>query len=151
MRLDKIDRKLLNLVQEKFPLLSEPYRKLGEIIGISEGEVLARLKQMQDEGVIRRLGAVFESRKLGYSGTLCAMRVEPDRVDEVAAIINSFPGVTHNYLREHQINIWFTVLAGSEDELGEILNLMREKTGIREIMELPAEEVFKIKVNFSLS
>jgi len=151
MRLDKIDRKLLNLVQEKFPLLSEPYRKLGEIIGISEGEVLARLKQMQDEGVIRRLGAVFESRKLGYSGTLCAMRVEPDRVDEVAAIINSFPGVTHNYLREHQINMWFTVLAGSEDELGEILNLIREKTGIREIMELPAEEIFKIKVNFSLS
>lgn len=151
MRLDKIDRELLNLVQENFPLVPEPYRKLGEIIGIGEGEVLARLRRMQDEGVIRRLDAVFESRKLGYSGTLCAMRVEPDRVDEVAAIINSFPGVTHNYLREHRINMWFTVLAGSEDELSEILSQIRERTGIREIMELPAKEVFKIRVNFSLS
>jgi len=150
MRLDKIDRALLNLVQDKFPLVPEPYRKLGEIIGVSEDEVLARLKRMRDDGVIRRLDAVFESRKLGYSGTLCAMQVEPDRVDEVAAVVNSFPGVTHNYLREHQFNMWFTVLAGSEDELSEILGLIREKTGIGEIMELPAEEIFKIKVNFSL-
>ncbi|MDF9408046.1 MAG: DNA-binding transcriptional regulator AsnC [Pelotomaculum sp. PtaB.Bin013] len=150
MHLDKIDRKLLDLVQDNFPLIPEPYRKLGEIIGVSENEVLARLKRMRDEGVIRRLGAMFESRKLGYSGTLCAMQVEPDRVDEVAAVINSFSGVTHNYLREHQINMWFTVLAGSKDELSEILGLIRERTGIGEIMDLPAEEVFKVRVNFSL-
>jgi len=148
MYLDNIDRKLLNLVQENFPLVPEPYRKLGGIIGMGEGEVLARLKRLQDKGVIRHLGAIFDSRKLGYSGTLCAMHVEPDRVDEVAALINSFPGVTHNYLREHRFNMWFTILAGSRAELSEILSLIREKTGIKEIMELPAEEVFKIKVNF---
>jgi len=148
MHLDNIDRRLLNLVQENFPLEPEPYRKLGGILGVGEDEVLARLKRLQDEGVIRRLGAVFDSRKLGYSGTLCAMHVEPDRVDEVADVINSFPGVTHNYLREHQINMWFTVLAESRDKLGEILGLIRERTGIEEIMELPSEEVFKIRVNF---
>lgn len=150
MHLDDKGRELLNLAQEDFPLEPEPYRKLGEIIGLNEEEVLSRLKRMRDEGIIRRLGAVFESRKLGYRGTLCAMHVPPDKVDEAAAVVNSFPGVTHNYLREHRLNMWFTILAADENELSSILRLIRERTGIEEIMELPAEEVFKIRVSFHM-
>jgi len=150
MQLDNIDRRLLNLIQTNFPLVAEPYRKIGEILGMSEDEVLSRLKRLQDAGVVRRLGGIFDSRKLGYSGTLCAMRVEPEKVDEVAAFINSFPGVTHNYLREHHYNMWFTILAESKEKLEEILRLIRERTGVKEILNLPAEKVYKIKVNFLL-
>lgn len=150
MPLDSVDRKLLQIIQEDFPLESEPYRKLGEAVGIEEGEVLSRLERLLAAGIIRRLGPVFESRKLGYSGTLCAMTVAPDRVDRVAAIINAFPGVTHNYLREHRLNMWFTIMAKSSAELERILAQIRQKTGIAEIMELPAEEVFKIRVHFDI-
>jgi len=150
MKLDSIDRRLLNLIQTNFPLVAEPYRKTGEMLGLSENEVLSRLKRLKDAGVIRRLGGIFDSRKLGYSGTLCAIRVEPENVDEVAAFINSFPGVTHNYLREHHYNMWFTILAESGEKLEELLRLIRERPGIKEMMNLPAEKVFKIKVNFNL-
>lgn len=147
-QLDRIDRQLLHLVQAHFPLEPEPYQKLGQMLGVGEGEVLDRLARLRNEGLIRRLGPVFNSRALGYYGMLCALQVEPDRVDEVAAYINAIPGVTHNYLREHRFNMWFTLQAENQAALMEILRQIREKTGIKEIMELPAEEVFKIKVNF---
>lgn len=150
MKLDNIDKKLLNLIQTNFPLSPEPYRELGETLGIREDEVIARIKHLLDNGVIRRLGGIFDSRKLGYSGTLCTMKVTGDRIDEVAAVVNAFPGVTHNYLREHSFNMWFTLLAQSKENLDEILNRIRERTGIEEIITLPAENIFKIRVNFDL-
>lgn len=151
MKLDLIDRKLLNLLQAGFPLVPEPYRELGEALGISEEEVIARIGRMLQSGVIRRLGCVFDSRQLGYSGVLCAMNVEEGRVDEVAEVVNSFPGITHNYLREHpRYNMWFTLLAGSDQEIEAILEQIRERTGIKEVIALPAEDVFKIRVSFDL-
>lgn len=150
MKLDHIDRKLLNLIQTNFPLVPEPYREIGETLGIREDEVIARIKLLQENGVIRRLGGIFDSRKLGYSGTLCTMQVAEDRIDEVAAVVNSFPGVTHNYIREHTFNMWFTVLAQSKEKLDEILSQIKERTGIEEIITLPAENIFKIRVNFDL-
>ncbi|MDD4168722.1 MAG: AsnC family transcriptional regulator [Desulfotomaculaceae bacterium] len=148
--MDQIDRNLLNLIQADFPLVKEPYRELGRLLGLEEVVVIARLERLCKSGALRRLGGVFDYRKLGYSGTLCAVHVEPERVKDAAAYINSFPGVTHNYLREHHYNMWFTVLAENGEKLDEILGLIRENTGVREIMELPAERVFKIKVNFNL-
>lgn len=150
MKLENIDRKLLNLIQTDFPLVPEPYRELGETLGIREEEVIARIKLLLDHGVIRRLGGIFDSRKLGYSGALCTMQVAGDRIDEVAAVVNAFPGVTHNYIRDHHFNMWFTVLAQSKENLDEILNQIRERTGIEEIITLPAENIFKIRVNFDL-
>lgn len=150
MKLDPMDRKLLKLIQVNFPLVPEPYRALGEALGIQEEEVISRIKLLLDEGIIRRLGGIFDSRKLGYSGTLCTMSVAEDRIDEVAVVVNSFPGVTHNYLREHVFNMWFTVLAESKERLEQILNQIRERTGIEEIITLPSENIFKIRVNFDL-
>ena len=147
---DDLDRRLMNLVQEGFPVVAEPYRQLGLRLGVSSATVIQRLEKLLEMGVIRRLGPVFESRKLGYRGTLCAMTVPPDRVEEVAAVINSFPGITHNYLREHQLNIWFTVLAVNQEELEDILTQIRNDTGIDEILELPAEKVYKINVQFAV-
>lgn len=150
MKLDQTDRKLLNLIQTNFPLVPEPYREIGESLGIPEGEVIDRIKRLQESGVIRRLGGIFDSGKLGYSGALCAMRVAEEQIAEVAAVVNSFPGVTHNYIRDHSFNMWFTVLAQSRGGIDEILSRIRERAGIEEIITLPAENIFKIRVNFDL-
>ncbi|MBO8136844.1 MAG: Lrp/AsnC family transcriptional regulator [Desulfotomaculum sp.] len=150
MKLDNTDKRLLNMVQTEFPIVSQPYADMARRLNISEEEVIRRLKRLMDEGIIRRLGGVFDSRKLGYRGTLCGMKVPAERVDEVAEVVNRYPGVTHNYLREHEYNMWFTVLADSPEKLDKIINEIKEKTGIKDILNLPAERFFKVMVNFEL-
>ncbi|KUK81449.1 MAG: Transcriptional regulator [Pelotomaculum thermopropionicum] len=150
MKPDPVDNKLINLIQSNFPLVPEPYREIGAILGIGEDEVMDRIKRLRENGVLRRLGGIFDSRKLGYAGTLCAIKVPEGRIDETAAVINSYSGVTHNYIREHRFNMWFTVLAPSQDELDEIIKQIKSRTGINDIMVLPAEKIFKIRVNFDL-
>ncbi len=150
MKTDQIDRKLLNLIQTDFPLSPEPYREIGEALGISEEEVLSRIRSMISNGLIRRLGGIFDSRMLGYHSTLCAMQVDQRRIDEVAAVVNSYPGVTHNYLREHEYNMWFTATAPSKEKLDEFIAGVKRDTGINEILVLPAQKLFKIRVNFDL-
>lgn len=151
MKLDETDRQLLSLIQTQFPVVPEPYRELAEKLQISEAEVLERLARLLREKVIRRLGGIFDSRKVGYCGTLCVAKVEPEKISEVAAVVNDYPGVTHNYLREHDYNMWFTLLAGSEAKLNEIIENIRECAGVLDLISLPAERIFKIRVNFDLS
>lgn len=150
MKADDIDRKLLNMIQENFPLSPEPYREIGDMLGISEDDVLTRIGNMLESGLIRRLGGIFDSRKLDYHATLCAMEVEENRIDEVAAVVNSYPGITHNYLRDHSLNMWFTAMAPSIEKLDEILSQIKRDTGINEILNMPAQKLFKIRVNFDL-
>jgi DNA-binding Lrp family transcriptional regulator len=150
MMTDQIDRKLLNLIQADFPLSPEPYREIGEALGISEEKVITRIRNMLDSGLIRRFGGIFDSKKMGYHSTLCAMKVEQSRIDEVAAVVNSYPGVTHNYLREHELNMWFTATAQSKDDLDKMLKQIKRDTGINDILSMPAEKTFKIRVNFVL-
>lgn len=151
MSLDKIDRKLLNLIQTNFPVVPEPYQELALALGISEEEVMQRIGKLRDSGVIRRLGGIFDSRKLGYRGTLCALKVPPQRIEDVAAVINAYPGVTHNYLRGHEYNMWFTLLAENQACIDSIINEIKVATGIDDLLNLPAKGIYKIKVNFELS
>jgi len=150
MSLDSVDRRILQIIQSGFPLVERPYLQIAASLGISEGEVLKRIGGMQERGIIRRLGGLFNSRKLGYTGTLCALRVPPEDIERVADIINNYPGVTHNYLRNHDYNMWFTLLAESEDKLNEILAEIRRSTGIQQMIDLPAINLFKVRVNFEL-
>ena len=115
--LDDLDRAILNEIQSHFPIESRAYAEVGRRVGASEEEVLARVSAMTDAGVIRRIGANFTSRKLGYTSTLCAARVPEDRLDRFVAVVNRYPGVTHNYLRRHRYNVWFTLIAESEERL----------------------------------
>lgn len=151
MALDKMDMKLLDYIQSNFPIAPEPYREMAQILGTTEEDIISRLRRLMELGVIRRLGAIFDSRKVGYTGTLCAMKVPPERVAEVALIINSYPGITHNYLRDNEYNMWFTLLAESRERIGAILKQIQEKTGVRDLIDLPAVNIFKIRVNFDLS
>ncbi len=148
---DQTDRDLLNIVQSGLPVVADPYRALAEELHVTEEEIIRRLGHLKEAGIIRRLGAVFDSRRVGYKGTLCALKVPPERISEVAAVINSFRGVTHNYLRDHEFNMWFTVLAESRDKLDQTIENIREQTGIKELLSLPAEKVFKIGVHFQIT
>ena len=148
--LDDLDRAILNEIQSHFPIVSRPYAEVGLRVGASEAEVLARVQALTEAGIIRRLGANFTSRKLGYTSTLCAARVPPESLDHFVTVVNRYPGITHNYLRRHHYNVWFTLIAESEERLTEILAEIAEATGVSEILSLPAQEIFKIRVDFPL-
>lgn len=145
--LDELDRAILNEIQSHFPIVSRPYAEVGRRVGAPESEVIRRVQAMYDAGVIRRIGANFTSRKLGYTSTLCAARVPAEQLEHFAEVVNRYPGVTHNYLRRHRYNVWFTLIAESKTRLKEILAEITGATGAQ-VLSLPAQEVFKIKVDF---
>ena len=109
--MDVYDKEILNIIQSSFPLDSRPYAIIGEQIGLSEDETLKRVNTLRETGVIRRLGGNFGSRELGWRSTLCAAQVPEDKLDCFISEVNQYPGVTHNYLRENEFNIWFTLIA----------------------------------------
>ncbi|MBU3099208.1 MULTISPECIES: siroheme decarboxylase subunit alpha [Clostridium] len=148
--MDEINKNLLNLIQSNFPIESRPFNKIANELNISENQVIDMIKELKNDGYIKRIGGIFDSRKLGYSSTLCAIRVPFDRITEVADIINSYNGVTHNYIRNHSYNMWFTVIAPSIVEVKEFLNDIKIKTDIDEIIELPVVNLFKINVVFNI-
>ncbi len=146
--LDDLDKAILNEIQSHFPIASRPYAEVGGRVGAQEAEVIRRVQAMMDNGVIRRIGANFTSRKLGYTSTLVAARVPPEKLDRFVDVVNRYPGVTHNYLRRHRYNVWFTLIADSEERLNQILEEISLASGVAEILSLPAQEIFKIKVDF---
>ena len=148
--MDDIDREILNEIQSGFPISPRPYLELGKRINLSENEVLGRVRQLKSEGVIRRIGGNFNSRKLDFTSTLCAARVPEEKVEDFVEVVNSYRGVTHNYLRDHDYNIWFTFIAPSTDYITKALESISEKTGVKDILNLPAVRMFKIKVDFEI-
>ncbi|MGB7911138.1 MAG: AsnC family transcriptional regulator [Desulfobaccales bacterium] len=147
--LDDLDRAILNEIQSSFPIVSRPYAEVGVRVGADEEQVLGRVRNLMESGVIRRLGANFTSRKLGYTSTLCAARVPPERLERFVEVVNRYPGVTHNYLRQHHFNVWFTLIAESPARLEQILAEISGSSGV-EVLSLPAQEIYKIKVDFPL-
>lgn len=145
--MDSRDRELLNEIQVGFPVEPHPYKRIGEKIGMDEKEVLRRIAGLKEEGIIRRVGASINSRRIGYVSTLLAAKVPSDRFDFFVETVNACPGVTHNYERSHDYNVWFTLIAQSEEHKETIVKELVEKTGI-DILELPAKRIFKIRVDF---
>ena len=148
--MDAVDRKILNILQRNFPLVAEPFKALAEKVGIGEDDVLLRIKRMKQDGIIRRIGAVFDSRKLGFVSTLCAATVPDDKLKAFVEVVNAYPGVTHNYRRHHEYNVWFTFIAPSEDDLKKNLAEIRNRTGIVNILDMRASRTFKIDASFEL-
>lgn len=148
--MDAIDKKILNIIQTQFPLEPEPYKVVGEQIGLSEDEVLARVEKLKEKGIIRRIGAVFDLGKLGFASTLCAAKVPEDKIKKFVDAVNSYPGVTHNYRRNHEYNIWFTFIAPTMNDIEKALKEISDKTGITDILNMPAKRKFKIDASFKL-
>lgn len=147
--MDAYDKQILDIIQSSFPVDPRPYAVVGEAVGLTESEVLARVRRLKGEGVIRRMGANFGSRQLGWKSTLCGAEVPQDKLDLFVAEVNKHPGVTHNYLRDHKFNVWFALIAPTSEDIEAVLAGITAKTGV-EIMNLPASKVFKIKVDFQM-
>lgn len=148
--LSDFDKRLLNELQNGLPLKPHPFAIIADRIGSDEPTVLMRLKQLKEAGYIRRIGAFFDSAALGYTGTLVALKVRPELVAEVAEVINRNPGVTHNYERDGEYNLWFTLQTGGETAKAEFLQQITALNGVQQIMELPVEKKYKIRVNLPL-
>jgi DNA-binding Lrp family transcriptional regulator len=141
------DKALLNDVQDGFPLTSRPFREIGERLGMPESEVVERMRRLLAEGALNRLGPVLNARALGGARTLAAMRVLPERLEEVAAVVNSFDAVSHNYEREHRFNLWFVVSSEDASQVERVLAAIEAKTGLP-VMALPAIEEYFVEVKF---
>ncbi|HUU27871.1 MAG TPA: AsnC family transcriptional regulator [archaeon] len=148
-RLDSLDQRILGAIQSDFPVCERPFKKIAEKLGISEETLIRRVAALKERKIIRRFGPVFDSRKLGYASTLVALRIpDPDRIESVAAEINAFSEVTHNYEREDCYNLWFTVIASTRARILEITDKVASLEGVAEVIDLPAEEVYKIRAQF---
>ncbi len=148
--MDKLDEKIINRIQKDFPVEKQPFKALGDELGISEQSMIERLQKLKDKKYIRRLGGIFDTRKLGFSSTLCAMKAPKERLEEIANIVNSYKEVTHNYSRNASYSLWFTVVAENEERIQEILTELSEKTGIKEVRNFPATQFFKVNVNLKV-
>lgn len=148
--MDELDKTILNRIQTRFPLTPRPFAAIADELGTTEKEVLARVARLKDTGIIRRIGGNFVPGKVGFVSTLCAAQVPREKLDLFAMTVNTFPGVTHNYLREDAFNVWFTFIAPSMEIIRDHLARITEKTGVNRILNLPATHVFKIKAKFDL-
>lgn len=140
--------RVLEATQRGLPLVERPFRAIADDLGVTEDEVLATLQDAAREGLMREFSVFLDPRRLGYASTLACMTVPPERVDEVAALLAEMPEVTHNYLRHHEYNLWFTVIAPSREAVQRLLDGIAARTGCGPIHNLPAERMFKIRVAF---
>lgn len=149
-KMDKLDKAILNRIQSRFPLTPRPFHAIALEVGTTEQEVLRRVSRLKENGIIRRIGGNFVPGKVGFVSTLCTAQVPEAKLELFARTVNTFSGVTHNYLREHSFNVWFTFIAPSMEAIKENLATIAQKTGVKRILNLPATHVFKIKAKFDL-
>jgi siroheme decarboxylase len=150
--LDDADKRLLNLMQGSFPIAPRPYEHVAQKAGIEEQEVIGRVKELLDERIIRQVTPIFDTRALGYSSMLVAAKVDAENPWRAANIINEHPGVSHNYLRNHEFNIWFTIATepGSPLGLDGTLEALAKEAGAESVRQLPTLQLFKIRMDLDM-
>jgi siroheme decarboxylase len=150
--LDDVDRRLLSLMQSSFPLQPRPYAAVAAKAQIAEEEVLARVTRLLEDRIIRQVTPIYDTRAFGYGSMLVAAKVDPEHPWRAATIINSHPGVSHNYLRNHEFNMWFTIAVEEDSALGlqGTLDVLQELTGAESIRQLPTLKLFKIRMDLGM-
>ena len=150
--LDETDKRLLNLMQGRFPLERRPFARVAELADVPEAQVLSRVQHLIDQRIIRQVTPIFDTRALGYGSMLVAAKVDPEYPHRAAKFINSHPGVTHNYLRNHDFNLWFTLAVEKDSKLGMdgTLEVIARETGAESIRQLPTLKLFKIRMDLEM-
>lgn len=143
--LDEKNKDLLRILQKEFPISERPYLEIAKKLNITEDEVISRIESLIDSSILRKFGAIINVKKIGYVSILGAIDVIEENIEETAKIINKYPGVTHNYLREGHPNIWFTLIEPNKEILEKNLAKIEEKVGTK-IIKMPVKQMFKIGV-----
>jgi DNA-binding Lrp family transcriptional regulator len=150
--LDDLDRKLLNLMQGSFPIAPRPYEHVASLATVPEAEVMSRVQHLLDKRIIRQVTPIFDTRALGYSSMLVAAKVDPEHPHRAAQVINEHPGVSHNYLRNHDFNLWFTIATEPDSKLGleGTLEVLAREAGAESVRQLPTLKLFKIRMDLEM-
>jgi siroheme decarboxylase len=150
--LDEFDKRLLNQMQGAFPIVERPYAAVAQELGVDEDRVLRRVQELIDERIIRQVTPIYDTRAFGYGSMLVAAKVDPEHPWGPAKIVNSHPGVSHNYLRNHDFNMWFTIAVEEDSKLGlqGTLDVLQELTGAESIRQLPTLKLFKIRMDLDM-
>jgi len=146
-KMDATDKKLLDMLQEEFPLSERPFAEIGMKVGLTGEEVQIRIENLKAGGYIRRIGPVLNAMRLGYHSLLCGAAIGPDMIEAVAEAVTAEPSVTHNYEREGDLNLWFTVTMKTETDIEKFLHGLEERFSIT-IHRFPQKRTFKIKTRF---
>lgn len=148
--MDDLDHRILDALQYDFPLSERPYDVLAERLGLDPDALWERVEALRERGVIRRIGASFDSKKLGCCSTLAALRVGPAFVDRATRVVGGYREVTHSYLRDHEFNLWFTIIATSDTRIETILGEIRRELSlaVADVLNLPMKRMFKLDARF---
>jgi DNA-binding Lrp family transcriptional regulator len=144
-KLDDLDRKLLNILQNDFPLAVDPFAVLADQLNCSWADLMSRIALLKEKGVIRRIGGIVDAGQMGYNSTLCACQVPVSLIEEFAREVNDIPNITHNYVREHELNVWFTLTTPNPEERGRIIQTLEDRFQII-IICMPAQKTYKLRV-----
>lgn len=148
--MDKTDKEILNEIQWTFPLVPRPYSEIAKKFQMSDKELMQRLQELKEAGIIRQLSAIFDTRRLGYKSALVAMAIDADKLDHVANQVNKHPGVSHNYERNHEYNLWFTLAVPPGSDLKSEIDKFSKLQGINKVRMLPTIKLFKIGVKLEM-
>jgi DNA-binding Lrp family transcriptional regulator len=150
--LDDVDKRLLNLLQGSFPIEPRPFARVAELAGLTEDEVLKRTQRLLDERIIRQVTPIYDTRAFGYGSMLVAAKVDAEHPWRAAKVINAHPGVSHNYLRNHDFNIWFTIAVEPDSKLGldGTLEVLAREAGAESVRQLPTLKLFKIRMDLEM-
>lgn len=148
--MDRLDRKLVNRLQDGFPICDHPYAEVAAEFAISEDELLARLERLLDAGLLSRFGPMFDAERMGGAFSLCAMHVPAERYAEVTDVVNRLPEVAHNYARSHALNMWFVLATESRERLAEAATEIERDTGLP-VYQMPKLEEFYVGLRFELA
>lgn len=150
-QLDELDKAILMRLQKGIPIDSKPYLKMAEEIGnTSESEVIARIQKLKEDNIIRRMSGFFNSQNLGYVSTLVAVKPKEAYFDEAISLINSYTGITHNYLRAHEYNVWFTLIAINQKTMAHILETIKNSPYVESLIPFDMKKRYKIDVTFDV-
>lgn len=149
MTLDGIDRRIINELQGGFPLSDLPWAEVAQAIDLAENDLIARVRRLLDEGVLSRFGPMYHAEQLGGGLSLCAMQVDPEDLERVAAIVNGFPEVAHNYEREHALNMWFVLATERPERVDEVIAAIEQSTGHR-VLNLPKRKEYYVGLRLAV-
>ncbi len=128
--MDELDKSIINTLQNGFPICDSPYQRVATQLGLSEQELLSRLKTLLDSGILTRFGPLYNAEQMGGALTLAAIKAPEQSYDDLAAVINSFPEVAHNYARNHQLNMWFVLATETPEQIRQTISAIEQKTGL---------------------